>query len=315
MDINYIILAHKGPKQLARLLEKLVTNETWFYIHIDKEADIVPFRHELKPYRNVFFLTGVQRLAAVWADFGMVQATINCMRQIIADKRKGYCVLLSGQDYPIKSTGFIHDFFNRQYGINFVQACPILPSENMEQGPGRINLYKVNLSNRRNDLLVFPSIFDKAFYRPLIFESFVYLAKRKSVSSCLHVLHKALKRRRFPSYLQPYKGSQWWALPIETVQFIDEFINEHPDYITYHKDTFAPDEIFFHSIIYSMFDKSCIREEPTYVHWQPDNGGPLLLREKNFAELMNRGRDKLFARKFDIEIDSTILDLIDRENA
>jgi Core-2/I-Branching enzyme. len=313
MDINYIILAHKGPKQLARLLERLGNHQTWFYIHIDKEVNITPFRHELKTYRNVFFLTGEQRMAAVWADFGMVQATINGMRQIIADKRKGYCVLMSGQDYPIKSTAFIDAFFTRHYGINFVQACPILPTEHVEQGPGRIHLYKVNLSNRRDDLLVFPSVFDKAFYKPMNFESFVYLAKRKSITGCLQVLQKTLRKRKFPSYLQPYKGSQWWALPIETVQFIDAFINEHPDYIDYHLYTFAPDEIFFHSIIYSMLDKSRIREELTYVEWQADKSTPLLLKENHFGDVMTKGREKLFARKFDIDIDSGILDLIDRE--
>jgi hypothetical protein len=314
MEINYIILAHKGPLQIARLLEKLFTRESRFYIHIDKDVEIHPFRKELGHFCNVFFLSDEKRISAVWADFGMVQATINCIQQIIADQRKGYCVLMSGQDYPIKSGAYIHEFLSRQYGINFIQGCPILPSECAEQGVRRINRYKINLSNTRNDILVFPSIFDKEFYGKPNFKSFLTLAKRKSIVSCLEILPKTLKKRRFPSYIQPYKGSQWWALPIETIHFIDDFINGHPDYLAYHFYTFAPDEIFFQSIIHSMLDKVRIHEEVTYVSWPPDNYSPLLLKEIDFDEVMERGRDKLFARKFDIEIDSKILDLIDREN-
>ncbi|HMI60907.1 MAG TPA: beta-1,6-N-acetylglucosaminyltransferase [Puia sp.] len=314
MEINYIILAHKGPQQLARLLEKLFTRESRFYIHIDKDVEMYPFMKELGHYCNVFFLADAQRIAAVWADFSMVLATINCMQQIIADKRKGYCVLMSGQDYPIKSSAYINEFLSSQYGVNFIQGYPILPTECAEQGVRRINRYKVNLSKTRNDILVFPSIFDKEFYRRLNFESFLYLAKRKSIVSCLEILAKTLKKRRFPSYIQPYKGSQWWALPIESVHFIHDFIKGHPDYLAYHFYTFAPDEIFFQSIIHSMLDKIRIREDVTYVNWRPDNYGPLLLKEINFDEVMEKGRDKLFARKFDIEIDSRILDLIDKEN-
>ncbi|HTI92566.1 MAG TPA: beta-1,6-N-acetylglucosaminyltransferase, partial [Puia sp.] len=85
MELNYIILAHKSPRQLARLLEKLTTRESRFYIHIDKDVEIYPFRKEIGHFSNVVFLADEQRISAVWADFGMVQATINCMQQIIAD--------------------------------------------------------------------------------------------------------------------------------------------------------------------------------------------------------------------------------------
>lgn len=314
MDINYIILAHKRPQQVARMLERLTSQHTRFYIHIDKDVEICPFKKELGNFSNTFFLTGDQRIPALWGDFGMVQATLNCMKQIIADKRKGYCVLMSGQDYPIKSTSFINDFFTRQYGTNFIQGHPILPTDCPEQGARRINRYKVNLSNSRNDYLIFPSIYDREFYGKFNFKSFLTLAKRGGIRPCLSLLPKTLMKRNFPSYIKPYKGSQWWALPMETLYFIIEFIREHPDYLAYHHYTFAPDEIFFQSIIFSMFANTRIREEVTYVNWPHNNSSPLILKEMNFGEIADEGYTKLFARKFDVDIDSKILDLIDREN-
>lgn len=313
MEINYIILAHRGPRQVARLLEKLITPECRFYIHIDKDVDIAPFRRELNHFSNIYLLTSDQRISAIWADFGMVQATINCMRQIITDQRKGYCVLMSGQDYPIKNANYIIDFFSRQYGTNFIQGYPIGPSICADQGIRRINRYKINLSKKRNDILMFPSIYDREFYRKFNLKLFLTLVKRKSILSCIDVLPKLFKKRTFPSYVKPYKGSQWWALPIETIHLIINFIQQHPDYLDYHLYTFAPDEIFFQSIIFSLLDKAHIREEVTYVNWPQNSWGPLLLKEINFKELLSEAQFKLFARKFDMEVDAVILDMIDRE--
>jgi hypothetical protein len=313
MHINYIILAHTKPQQVARLLERLVTCDTRFYIHIDKEVDIYPFRKELGHIPNTFFLTGDQRVSSIWADISIVQATLYCMKQIMADKRKGYCVLISGQDYPIKSTAYIDTFFTRQYGINFIEGFPILPTDIHEQSTRRINRYKINLSKKREDYLMFPSIYDREFYKKKNFKEFLMVAKRKNIASCLAILPKTLIKRKFPSYLQPFKGSQWWALPIETIHFIDDFIQQHPGYLRYHRHTFAPDEIFFHSIIYSMFNKERIRDQVTYANWKLNKTGPLLLKEMNFSEIINAGGAKLFARKFDMDVDPKILDLIDRE--
>jgi hypothetical protein len=313
MEINYIILAHTKPQQVARMLERLATRDTHFYIHIDKDVDIRPFRKELAHIADTFFLTGDQRVSSIWADIGIVQATLYCLKQIVADNRKGYCVLMSGQDYPIKSTTYIDAFFTRQYGINFIEGFPILPYDNIEQCSRRINRYKINLSSTREDYLMFPSIYDGEFYKKKNFKELLMVAKRKNIGSCLAILPKTLIKRRFPSYIQPFKGSQWWALPIETIHLVDDFMQQHPGYLRYHRHTFAPDEIFFQSIVYSMFNKERIREHVTYANWKLNKTGPLLLKEMNYAEIANTDGTKLFARKFDVDVDSKILDLIDRE--
>jgi hypothetical protein len=317
MNISYIILAHKGPKQVARLIEKLITNHSYFYIHIDKDVDVYPFRKELSHLSNVFFLAAELRRSALWADVGMVQATINCIKLITAHQRSGYCVLLSGQDYPIKSTAYINNFFKSHYGVNFIQGYPITPFVPADEGSIRIHRYKINLSSVRNDILIFPSVYDRDFYKKATVQSFLALRQRKSISSCLKVLSTTFQKRTFPSYLKPYKGSQWWALPIETLFLIEHFIEQHPDYLDYHLYTFAPDEIFFHSIIFSLIDKKFIRDEVTYVEWPGNNMGPLLMQESNINTVLGQGDGKLFARKFDMEVDARILDMIDRriENA
>lgn len=55
MEINYIILAHKNPQQVLRLIDRLNTFQCNFYIHIDKGVDIAPFIIAFSNLKNVFF--------------------------------------------------------------------------------------------------------------------------------------------------------------------------------------------------------------------------------------------------------------------
>ena len=46
--INYIILVHKNPFQLIRLINKLSGNHVSFYVHVDKLVDSRPFLEAAK---------------------------------------------------------------------------------------------------------------------------------------------------------------------------------------------------------------------------------------------------------------------------
>ena len=54
MQINYIILTHKSPIQLERLISKLDDEDINFFIHIDAKTNIEPFKYLEKD--NVIFL-------------------------------------------------------------------------------------------------------------------------------------------------------------------------------------------------------------------------------------------------------------------
>lgn len=47
----------------------------------------------------------------------------------------------------------------------------------------------------------------------------------------------------------PYFGSQWWALTPACAQYILEFVKVNGSYYIENKNTFAPDEHFFHTIV------------------------------------------------------------------
>jgi hypothetical protein len=75
----------------------------------------------------------------------------------------------------------------------------------------------------------------------------------------------------------------------------------------------VPDEIFFQTIILnSSFARRAVNDNLRYIEWKdPDAGSPAILRKSDFQKLASSS--KLFARKFDMTVDTEVLDFIDRE--
>src|ERR1700709_746531 len=98
MEKAYIILAHKNPQQLYRLIQKLDDQHSTFFIHIDKKVPLAGFEQILGLNNKVIF---TKRVYTEWGGFGLVEATLNAM-QAVKDSLKRYerIILLSGQDYP-----------------------------------------------------------------------------------------------------------------------------------------------------------------------------------------------------------------------
>lgn len=311
MEINYIILAHKNPRQVRRLVEKLDGVNCNFYLHIDKSTDIAPFIEELSHLQKIHILPSEKREATIWGDIGLIKATINCLEQILADGRSGFCALLSGQDYPIKSNEAIESFLTNNPQTNFISTFPIPSSRWADDGMRRTVLYKVNISNRRKHFVLLPSVFEKRFYNPKTLKGVFALI----MAGKFQFLKKILKRREVPGYVAPFGGEHWWALPVETIGEIFDFLKKHPDFYSYHKDTLLPEEIFFHSIVMHLAghnSEMIVEPTLTYVNWERENVIlPVTFTENDLDELKEQPENMLFARKFDIEVNEGILDLLD----
>jgi hypothetical protein len=73
-----------------------------------------------------------------------------------------------------------------------------------------------------------------------------------------------------------------------------------------------PDEIFFQTVLMnSPYKNGIIYDNLRYIIWSPGSRHPATLNIRYFEDFMNS--NKLFARKFDTNIDADVLDMIDRE--
>jgi Core-2/I-Branching enzyme len=284
MKIAYIILAHRLPDQLIRMIHQLEDSDVSFFIHVDKKSDKKlgnQISHELQKQlgarANVHL---VKKHVCYWGAFGIIQGTAQGIKELVESGIEfDRVVLLSGQDYPIKSTDHIKTFFQENHGKEFMQSF-VLTSRNPWSDHGgsyrdvaRVLHWHFNLRSKHVRIPI---------------------------------------RRKFFKGMEPYGGSQWWCLSRECIQYIYHFLADHPRFLTYFKHTFIPDELFFQTIVSnSSFGEKITGENLTYADWDnPNPQYPAVLGKNYFDQLATS--PKLFARKFDTNRDTEILDLIDQ---
>lgn len=47
MNHAFLIMAHREPKLVKRIVSQLIDNNHFFFIHVDKKVDLLPFKKEL----------------------------------------------------------------------------------------------------------------------------------------------------------------------------------------------------------------------------------------------------------------------------
>ncbi|MCG2616844.1 beta-1,6-N-acetylglucosaminyltransferase [Terrimonas sp. NA20] len=279
MKICHLILTHKNPRQLERLINILQHPDADFYIHIDKKTDQSPFLY-LADQKNVFFVKN--RTKVYWAGYGTIQATLNGFEEILPAKEYAYINVISGQDFPIKSTPEIHDFFRTHQGTEFI-TCESIEDEWKDAAP---RVRKYHLINWQ-----IPGKFR--------------LEK---------IVNKIMPARKFPLNLPVVGRSNWFSLTPAAAKYVLDFLVQHPEYVRYFKYTWGGDEFFFATILFNSPFRERIADSLIYVDWNvPVTGHPKLLDATDFGKLL--ASDKLFARKFDTDKNEEIINMLEKHFA
>ena len=318
---NYIILAYKLPDQMARMIRRLSDgDQTYFYVHVDRNFDMEPFEKACRGIQNVFFLTGSSRVHSYWGDFSTTQAALNAMAKIIGDHRSGVVILLSGQDYPIRGNRAINDFFEKHpdsdFSVNFSLPSP-LHWKSSNHGRNRLEHYHVSL-HRPGRAIEYVEI------QPWCFSSL-------NLKKCLYVLRfrpdlawrlpiYLFHRRSIPRTLTYYGSETWWVMRVSSAAAILDFLAHHPDIISYFREVAVPEEIFFASILKSLPETrdQVVDSSLRLICWDnADSSSPLLFNSSHKDKILEarKREDMLFARKFDQTVDSGILDWLDQNCA
>jgi hypothetical protein len=312
--INYLILAHHLPYQLKKLVDRLDAEEVYIYIHLDSKSDLKEFKSILNNSKVVFL---EKRANAIWGNFTLVQATLYGMHKIIEDGRGGFTILLSGQDYPLAKHQEIKQFLDKHATTNFIDLKTVQEAWPHEH-KAKINQYYLNLTPKRGNGIFIPYFLEislttllKTSYR--IMKSGM---KQRNLLLCFQIV-KFFKKRSSP-IPNHYGGSQWWAINTTTLKMIVTFIEDNPRYYHFHKYTYIPDEIFFHTIIKLLAEKNPemnLAPSLTYVNWKKhDDAFPAIFGIDDFDELVEAKKNgKFFARKFECLQDDSLFECMDKQ--
>lgn len=274
MRLAYIISAYHRLSQVTRLVRRLDTEGTCFFIHVDRKTDDRAYdelTESLSDLPSVHFL---ERHTCHWGGFGHVRASLKGIDALLSSGVGfDYAILLTGQDYPIKSNRYIARFFETQHSMSFMAVSP-LPSSSWSPRGGLDRLEYAHLR-----------LYGQHVRMPF--------------------------RRAFPKGLRPFGGGAYWSLSRDCVEYVSRFVRDRPDVVAFFRHVDIPDEIFFHTILMnSPLSETIVDDNLRYIDWTRGRR-PAILGTRDVGAL--RASPKLYARKFDVHQDENVLDLIDRE--
>lgn len=116
----YLIMIHENSEVLHKCLQMIDDKRNDIFIHIDAKSDSC-FKNTLYKYVKLSSLYFVDNPVKVyWAHYSQVLAEVSLFEKARCTEAYRYYHLLSGSDMPIKSQNFIHDFFEKNDGTEFI---------------------------------------------------------------------------------------------------------------------------------------------------------------------------------------------------
>lgn len=279
MKIAHLIIAHKGPQQLGRLLDALAHPNVDCYIHLDRKTDAAPFDF-LGDRPRVYFTR--TRNAITWGGYSQTRNTVDCLREILA--RNPACEfinVLSGQDYPLVPPAQVLAFLAGRRGESFLATEP-------SDGPW----WQANHTRATRYHLTEFSFPGR------------YLVQR--------ALNTLLPERRLPLDGLLYGGPtcSWFTLARGAARYVVDFMAANPRLHRFARLTWGSDEFLLPTVLLNSPLAASVRNDSLrYIDWRAGGATPKLLTSADLPALLSSGR--FWARKFDTCHDASVLDALD----
>lgn len=302
----YLVFSHRRPEQVQRLVERILalSPEGDVVLHHDPRTE--PMIWSRPPGPRVRF---IEPQPMDWGAFSMVSATAKAFEHIDGGPPYDWCAVVSGQDYPVTHLGAWEDQLvagGSDYLLSAreVSFDPSLPRRVLARDEyyvryayrwrplGRVPARSVPVANGLARLVRADPV---ALTRP-------FMGRQRLGTA---------RRTPFVDGWRCYKGSQWMALSHGAVRGVLDVIERRPELARYYATTLVPDESFFQSILRNQTTLRGCDERLSFTLWSGSGAAhPKVLRSTDVGAALASGCP--FARKFDIDIDESALDALDR---
>jgi hypothetical protein len=290
-----LVTAYKDLDKLKGLIE-FFDDDFYFYIHIDKKTQASKEEIErLKNYKNVKYVS--QEYTVNWGGQNHIKSILLLSKEALKNQDVEYIHYITAQDYPVKTPKEIKNILTINRGTEFLENFE-LPSKKywLSENGGMDRIDYFNFYDLLNAKVKIEKIIIKVL---MIIQKKLNLFKRS--------------RKCLPPKL--YGGSTYWTLTQPCLKYAIDYVENNPYYLKRFEHTFAPDEIFFHTIIMnSPFAKKVINKNLRYIDWNLRNGSmPAFLDESDYDKIVDS--EYIFARKFDPKIAEKLLYLLNKKLA
>lgn len=272
----YMIIAHNNFKILEKLIKLLDDERNDIYIHIDKKVKEFNFEYLINICKksNINF---IERNKVYWGAYSQIQCELNLLKEATKNSYK-YYHLLSGVDLPIKSQNYIHDYFEKNKGIEFIGFQKTVWDYNRVS---KINLLTNYIKSNNIFVRKIYGLLKKITYKLMNIINFDYTKK----------FNYEFK-----------KGDQWFSVTHEAAIYICSKEKLIKDMFKY---SLCGDEHFVHTILYNSKFKEKISYDTSLREIDWHRGSPYIYTSEDYNLLMKS--QNLFARKFDYDKDKDIV--------
>ena len=290
----YLIITHNNFEILEKTLKILDDEKNDFYIHVDKKVknfDFEKFKVITKKSKIIF----TERIDVKWGHSSQINCELLLLKSAIKNNYS-YYHLLSGVDMPIKSKEEIYNFFEKNLGKEFIHTS-IINNES-------------ELNDRYYYYHLFP-YYSRSPYKYIIGVIGKVFLKLQKILKVNRVKNKNIKF---------FYGAQWFSITNDLVKYVllkEEWVQQTFKY------TSCCDEIFLQTLVGNSYFTNNLKvkyEEQMklkhlnnyilstgrYIDWK--RGKPYVFKKEDFNDLINS--EALFARKFDLNVDREIVDMI-----
>jgi hypothetical protein len=270
--IAYLLLVHRFPQQFKRLFRAIHDPDNHYVVHVDANAG-PDLQAEIRDFLKLYPNAAMlESRKALWGGYSLVDAELRGMEKLLEMNADWEVFInLSGQDFPLMTQKSIKAFLARHRGQEFIK------------------------------------VLDQAVARPDTMDRV-----RKYVIELGGRMVRTPLARRFLSGARPYIGNQWMMVS----RAFCTFVCRDPAaarFKAFYRNTFIADEGFFQTVMMNGAPHGqIVNDDKRMIDWIPD--GDIKLRPRTYtaedaAALIASG--DLFARKFDAEVDSKILDILE----
>ena len=324
MKIAILILGHKLPHQMARLVKRLDDVRFDIFIHIDAKVPIEPFKESVSGCCSISTIYFVEdRIKTYFFDYSLVEATCKCADLAVRTGKYKYFILLTGQDFPIKSNDFIYNKLMASYPMCWIDMYDV--EEASKHGVKWVNKIGFSYTSQRARRGLLSLVGSKFYFSPSgkIVKLFAVIYD-KIQTICSYVPRNELKKLSY----KYSAGSHFWMLPDIAVTHILNNFKKDKALTKIFRHIAAPEESYFQTSLSAMeglllpdefiqfsspqneMDNPSLRLIKWYEHGIKTDGHPAIWKLEDLSFIMQS--KSLFARKFDETVDSGIIDQFER---
>ncbi|MGB3655316.1 MAG: beta-1,6-N-acetylglucosaminyltransferase [Rivularia sp. (in: cyanobacteria)] len=305
MTVCYLIQTYKDPEQVYRLVKLIKSTASDSFILISHNFNSCDLNTSL--LRKLKDVEVIPNNNVMMGSFAILQGYFDAIGWLSSQNIKfDWLINLTGQDYPTQPLHKIESFLAKTDYDGFIQYFDVFS----KQSPWNRKVVNTRYLYHYKHFKQYLSPKQRFMLKPIKHiinncQPFVRLNSSYGVtvgikSSC------NLFNKKFTCY----GGSYFATISQKCAAYLYSFVKDNNRVFDYYKKTFIPEESLIQTILVNSQKFKLCNSNYRYTDFiNSRHGHPRILTNKDFSIL---NQDNIhFARKFDMNVDSAILDELD----